>query len=157
MMTTKTALANRLKEVLLEGHWIANTNYMELIRDLSLEEATAKVGNLNTIAALLYHINYYLKGILNVFEGGDLEIRDKYSFDMPTLSSSADWQNLIHEFRTHAESFVSHVDTMSEEHLQKPFVDEKYGNYRRNIEGVIEHSYYHMGQISLLKKMILKK
>lgn len=28
------------------------------------------------------------------------------------------------------------------------------GSYLRNIEGVIEHSYYHLGQISLIKKMI---
>jgi hypothetical protein len=40
--------------------------------------------------------------------------------------------------------------------LDQPFVDEKYGSYLRNIEGVIEHSYYHLGQISLIRKMIIQ-
>jgi len=35
-----------------------------------------------SIAALTFHINYYVAGVLNVFQGGKLEIRDKYSFDM---------------------------------------------------------------------------
>jgi hypothetical protein len=38
--------------------------------------------------------------------------------------------------------------------FDKPFIDEKYGTFLRNIEGVIEHSYYHLGQISLIRKMI---
>lgn len=40
--------------------------------------------------------------------------------------------------------------------LDEPFVDEKYGSYLRNIEGVIEHSYYHLGQVVLVKKMVLE-
>jgi hypothetical protein len=38
--------------------------------------------------------------------------------------------------------------------FDEPFVDEKYGTLLRNIEGVIEHSYYHLGQIALIRKMI---
>ena len=55
---------------------------------------------------------------------------------------------------TNAEKFANQVELMSDEKLEEIFVDEKYGNYRRNIEGVIEHSYYHLGQISLIKKMM---
>ncbi|MCB0595975.1 MAG: hypothetical protein H6557_25915 [Lewinellaceae bacterium] len=54
-----------------------------------------------------------------------------------------------------AEKFADHVENMPDEKLEEVFVDEKYGTYRRNIEGVIEHSYYHLGQISLIRKMIL--
>jgi hypothetical protein len=43
---------------------------------------------------------------------------------------------------------------MEDSAFDQPFVDEKYGTYLRNIEGVIEHSYYHLGQVSLLKKMV---
>ena len=45
---------------------------------------------------------------------------------------------------------------MPNEKLENNFVDKKYGSYRRNIEGMIEHSYYHLGQISLIRKMILE-
>jgi hypothetical protein len=38
--------------------------------------------------------------------------------------------------------------------LDAVFVDAKYGDYARNIEGVIEHSYYHLGQVVLVRKMV---
>ena len=147
-------LAGRLREVLLSGKWIANTNFKEQITGISREQAIQKIGDLNSIAALTFHINYYLKGILNVFHGGQLEIRDKYSFEMPEIKSEADWDQLVTNFLNNAEAFVECVEQMHDEIFDQPFVDEKYGSYLRNIEGVIEHSYYHLGQISLLKKLI---
>ena len=70
-------LANRLREVLLNGHWIANTNCKEQIQSIYWQQAIQKVDSLNIIAALTYHINYYLEGLLNAFETGKAEISDK--------------------------------------------------------------------------------
>jgi len=154
-MTRNLSLANRVREVLLHGHWIANTNFKDQLSSVSWEQATHKVGNLNTIALLTFHVNYYLKGLLNVFKGGKLEIRDKYSFDLPEIQSETDWNTLFNDFLNHAEQFAIHVEQMSEDMLDQPFVEEKYGTYLRNIEGIIEHSYYHLGQVSLIKKMLM--
>ncbi|HEY9082905.1 MAG TPA: DinB family protein [Vicingaceae bacterium] len=149
-------LANRLNEVLLNGYWIANTNYKSQIESVTWQQATLKIGSLNTIASLIFHVNYYLAGLLNVFKGGELEIRDKYSFDIQPIESEADWQRLMNEFLLNSEEFVKEVSNIADSKLDKPFVDEKYGTYLRNIEGIIEHSYYHLGQLSLIKKMILE-
>lgn len=150
-------LANRLREVLLEGKWIANTNFKEQITNTNWQQAIQKIENLNTIALLTFHINYYIKGLLNVFEGGTLEIKDKYSFDMPELKSETDWNNLVNEFISNSEKFIHQVGHLDEGLLNTAFVKEEYGSYLRNIEAQIEHSYYHLGQISLIKKMILEK
>ena len=155
-MTRNIFIANRIREVLLNGHWIANTNYKEQLLSVTWEEAIQKMDGLNTIAALTFHINYYIAGLLNVFKNGKLEIRDKYSFDLPPLQSEGDWKQLVGTFLNNSEAFAAQVEQMTESQLEEPFVDEKYGNYLRNIEGIIEHSYYHLGQISLLKKMIVK-
>lgn len=53
--------------------------------------------------------------------------------------------------------FANGVEKMDESMLEQPFTDEKYGTYERNIEGVIEHCYYHLGQVSLLRKIIMQK
>ena len=156
-MTRNLAIANRLREVLLDGKWIANTNFKEQILSVSWEQAIQKVGNLNTIALLTFHINYYLDGLLNVFNGGDLEIKDKYSFDLPEIRSEKDWNKLVNDFLSNSEMFVKQVEQMDESMLDQPFAEEKYGSYLRNIEGVIEHSYYHLGQVSLIRKIILQK
>ena len=147
-------LANRLQEVLLNGKWIANTNFKEQIISISWEQAIEKVGNLNTVALLTFHVNYYIKGLLNVIEGGNLEIKDNFSFDMPEITSETDWLNLVNEFVSNAEKFINHVEKMDDNLLTQPFVKEEYGSYLRNIEAQIEHSYYHLGQVSLIKKLI---
>jgi len=156
-MTRNLAIANRLREVLLDGKWIANTNFKEQILSVSWEQAIQKVGNVNTIALLTFHINYYLAGLLNVFNGGKLESKDKYSFDLPEIRSEKDWNKLVNDFLSNSEMFAKQVEQMDESMLDQPFADEKYGSYLRNIEGVIEHSYYHLGQVSLIRKMIVQK
>ncbi|NJL77516.1 MAG: DUF1572 domain-containing protein, partial [Saprospiraceae bacterium] len=124
-------LANRLTEVLLNGRWIANTNYKSQIENLTWEQATQKIGTLNNIASLTYHVNYYLAGVINVFKGGELEIRDKYSFDIPPIESEEDWKQLIKEFISNSEIFVKEVLNLSDSKLDAAFVDEKYGTYLR--------------------------
>ncbi len=153
-MENATQLANRFKEVLLDGKWIANTNFKDQLSDVTWEEAMQKVSALNTIAMLTFHINYYIKGVADFFENGALTIKDKYSFDLPEIKSQEDWEALRNDLLSNAERFANHVAQMPDEKLGATFVDEKYGNYRKNINGMIEHSYYHLGQISLLKKMI---
>lgn len=155
-MESSKHLASRFRELFLNGTWIANTNYQELLSDINWQQATQKVSSLNTIAVLTFHINYYVAGVLEVFEGGSLDIKDKYSFDAPKFKSKDDWEALRTELLKNSEAFAKHIESMSEEQLESTFVDEKYGSYRRNIEGLIEHSYYHFGQLSLIKKMVIE-
>jgi hypothetical protein len=150
-------LANRTEEVLLNGKWIANTNFKEQIESVSWREATTKIDELNTIALLTFHVDYYLGGLNQVFDGGTLDIKDKFSFDMPAITSDEDWQELKKQFIINAEKFVNHINNMTEEKINSDFIDSRYGTYLRNIDGMLEHAYYHLGQISLIKKMILKK
>ncbi len=153
-MTRNLTIASRLREVFLDGYFIANTNYKAQLLGLDWIQANQKIGNLNTIAALTYHINYYLVGLLSAFETGRLEIRDKFSFDLPDISVESEWKVLVTELLSNAEKFVERVEQMEDSLLDQIFIAEKYGTYLRNIEGVIEHSYYHLGQISLIKKML---
>jgi uncharacterized damage-inducible protein DinB len=152
-METSKQLADRFRELFLNGTWIANTNYKELLSDINWQQANQKIASLNTIAILTFHINYYVEGVLQVFEGGTLDIKDTYSFDAPEIKSEDDWNALRNILLNNTETFANHIESMSETQLETIFVDEKYGSYRRNIEGIIEHSYYHFGQLSLIKKM----
>ncbi|WP_370900917.1 DinB family protein [Chryseobacterium gossypii] len=153
-MSSASQLAKRFREVLLDGFWIANTNYKDKLSDVTWEQATAKIGSLNTIAMLTFHIHYYIGGLLNVFEGGELEIKDKYSFDLPPIESQEQWEELLNKLWDDSERFATLLEQMPETRLDEVFVDEKYGTYRRNIDGMIEHSYYHLGQITLIKKLL---
>lgn len=153
-MQRSVFLANRLREVYLDGRWIANTNYKDQLLSVTKEQAIRQTGDLNTIAALTYHINYYLEGILHVFNGGKLEISDQYSFDLPPIETDADWESLVRSLLDNAEKFADAVAAMDDQLLDQVFVDEKYDTYLRNIQGVLEHSYYHLGQVVLIRKLV---
>lgn len=147
-------IAKRFREVILNGTWIANTNYKDQLEDLGWEKATTQIKSINTIAILAQHIHYYIQGINNVFRGGTLDIKDTYSFDFPEITSQNEWESFLSKFWSDSEAFASLIEQMPDEKLQQVFVDEKYGTYQRNIEAMIEHSYYHLGQIVMIKKII---
>lgn len=153
-MKNTVEIANRFREVILNGTWIANTNFKDQLESLDWKIAVTPVQNLNTIAILAQHIHYYINGISQVFKGGTLDIKDKFSFDFPPIHSQEKWNDFLTKFWNESEEFASLIEQMPSEKLNENFVDKKYGTYQRNIEAMIEHSYYHLGQIVLIKKQL---
>ncbi len=102
----------------------------------------------------MYHVNYHLAGLLNAFANEKLNISNKYSFDLPPIQSETEWNKLIKDFLDNAEKFSNVIEQMDDSIFDQPYIDEKYRTYLRNIECVIEQSYYHLGQISLVNKII---
>lgn len=153
-MNKSQAIANRFREVTLNGTWIANTNFKHQLSNLNWKIATAQYGSLNSIALLAQHIHYYINGIKNVFLGGNLEIKDKFSFDFKPMESQLEWEVFLNTFWQDSEEFASLIEQMAETKLDEVFIDAKYRSFQRNIDAMIEHSYYHLGQIVLLRKLI---
>lgn len=155
-MSVSKQLANRFREVIFDGTWVANTNYRDQIDSLTWQQAITQINSYNTIALLTFHIHYYVEGVLRVFQGGELTIRDEYSFDAPPITSQDDWNQLKNSLFSDSEALAKEFEKLTDEQLAQPFVKEAYGSYLRNIEGMIEHCYYHLGQISLIRKTILE-
>lgn len=149
-------LAKHFREVHSGGNW-TSVNVKDTLAGVTWQQATTKVYSFNTIAALVFHINYYINAVLRVLQGESLQARDKYSFDFAPIRSQEDWENLLEKTWSDAESFAHLIEQLPEHKLWETFVDEKYGNYLRNILGIIEHTHYHLGQISLLKKFLLQE
>jgi hypothetical protein len=148
-------IAKHLREVWFGGNW-TSSNLKDNLADVTWQQATTQVYSLNTIAALVYHINYFVSAVLEVLQGEPLNAHDKYSFDLPPIRSQQDWQNLLDKTWTDAENFAGLVEQLPESKLWEDFSDNKYGNYYRNIQGIIEHTHYHLGQIVLVKKILLQ-
>lgn len=150
-------LANRLREILLSGKWVVGTNFKEQIEDLTWTEAIMKIENFNSISSITFHINYYLSGVLEVFKGGDLTIRDKYSFDAPEIKGEKDWELRKEKLVKDSREFIQLIENMNPDRLTEVFVKEEYGSYFRSVDVIIEHTYYHLGQIILIKKKLREK
>lgn len=153
MQQTKQ-IASRFQEVFLNGKWIANTNFSEQLSDITWQEATTQINSLNTIGKLTFHINYYVAGLIDFFQKGELTIKDSYSFDIHTIASEKEWKELVNSLIDNAKKFTALVEQMPDEKLNAIFFDSKYGTCQRNIDRLIEHAYYHLAQITLIKKLI---
>lgn len=153
-MSISQQIAGQFREVYLHGTWVA-TNLKTELSSVSFEQAQQRIGQLNTIAMLAYHIHYYVAGVLQVLEGGTLDIRDKYSFDLPvSLQTQSDWEAMLAKMWVEGERFASLLEQLSDEQLAQPFVEAKYGTYYRNMQVMVEHTYYHLGQLVLIKKLL---
>lgn len=147
-------IAKQFRKLYSGGNWTA-VNVKESLAGISWEQATAKLYSLNSIASLVYHMDYYVRAVSAVLNGESLRASDKYSFDLPPVQSPEDWEKLLAETWKNAEIFATRLEQLPEHSLWETFSDGKYGNYYRNIHGVIEHTHYHLGQIVLIKKLLL--
>ncbi|MFN5091170.1 MAG: hypothetical protein ACK5F6_14295 [Bacteroidota bacterium] len=92
-MENNRELAKRFSDVILNNSWVANNSYKNQLTDLPLEVVLFKYQSLHNIAALAQHVHYYIAGILNVFNGGNLDIKDIYSFDFPPINTIEQWHS----------------------------------------------------------------
>jgi uncharacterized damage-inducible protein DinB len=152
-MDLNVQTAKHLREVYFGGNWPCSS-YKEHLADVSWEQAIAKKHTFNTIATLVNHTGYYVQGLIRVLRGEALNTKDALSFDHPPISSQEDWDKMLDRFWSDAEQAATLIGEMPEQQFGEIFTDPLYGIYYRNIHGMIEHLYYHLGQIVLIKKML---
>ena len=155
-MSLTHEIAKHFRDVHFGGNW-TSVNLRDQLSSLTWQQATQKVYDLNTIAVLVFHMNYYVAAVSRVLEGEALNARDRYSFELPPILSQEDWKNLVDKTWADAERFAGLVEQFPEVRLWEDFSENKYGNYYRNIVGIIEHVHYHLGQIVLINKILLQK
>jgi len=146
-------LAKHIRGVYFGGNWTA-VNLKDTLADVTLEQAVHKAEGIHSIMALTFHIGYFVEGTNDVLRGGELTIRDKFSFDHPTLRTEEHWRTFVDHTLTQGEEFATLVEKLSAEKLLEDFTDPKYGTYQSNLLGTIEHNHYHLGQIVVLKKLL---
>jgi hypothetical protein len=153
-MNLPSQIAKHFRDVHFGGNW-TSSNLKDILADVSWQQATTVVHSFNTIATLVFHMNYFVSAVVKVLQGEPLEAHDKYSFDCPPIHSPEDWQKLLDKTWSDAETFASLVEQLPEHKFGENFSEAKYGTYYFNIHGIIEHTHYHLGQIVLIKKIII--
>lgn len=152
-MTITSQLAKHLRDVHTGGNWTV-TNLKDTLAGITWQQAVTPVHGFNTIATLVYHTHYFVHVVIPVLNGQPLNAKDEFSFNHPPIHSEADWNNLQEQVFSDAETLAQLIEKLPDEILANNFTDPKYGSYYRNLAGIIEHLHYHLGQITLLKKLV---
>lgn len=154
-MNASKELARQFREVAFGGNWTL-TNLKDSLESLDWKTASTQLDDLNTIAQLVRHLSYFFKPVTKVLLGGPLIAKDKESWIALEIANEEEWNSFKEEILIDAENFAKALDAFPNEKLSEEFFDGKYGNYFRNLSGIIEHTHYHLGQISLIKKLLAK-
>lgn len=154
-MDLNKQIAKHFREVYFGGNWTCS-NVKEVLSNITWQQAITKIYNLNTIATLSFHIYYYIGVIAKVLDGGPLEGKDELSFAHPLIQNQKDWDDFVLRILDDAEVLAKKIEGLSEDRIWSDFTEEKYGIYYRHLHGITEHSHYHLGQIALIKKILLQ-
>lgn len=146
-------LSRHLRELYEGGNWTA-VNLKDVLSGVSRQLALARQGDTHTIAELLHHVDYYAAAVLGVLRGGPLEAHDRFSFDLEVPVDEAAWRGQVEIALQRGRELADLVVGLDAAALDGDFDDGKYGSRHRNILGLIEHTHYHLGQMTILRKLL---
>jgi uncharacterized damage-inducible protein DinB len=145
-MPKSAFIASRVHALFFGPNW-TGTSLSELIQNHSFAEfSNAKVGT-NSAAAVLFHIHYYQKAQLAVLQGGPLLAKDSESFHHSQWEHESDWLQFGSTVIDTGRELEAVIAQLPESIWSEPFVKAEYGSYETNLIGMLEHSYYHFGQL----------
>jgi uncharacterized damage-inducible protein DinB len=131
-----------------------DVNIFNTLNDVNWQEAQQRTAaSQNTIASLLHHIYYWNGIIMERMKGINPSIPETNGFDVPELKNENDWNEL--KEKTH-QSFIQLADAIKnfpEDKLSETYAAGK-SSYYKNLQGIVEHAHYHLGQMVILKKLI---
>ena len=155
MKTTDTLSANILK--VFEGNNWTEVSVSGVLSGISFQQAnTVTAASKNTIAGLAHHLLYWNNVIMQRMQGEDPSIPDSNGFDVGELTSEEEWQKLVAKLH---QSFIDLSNTMRNfpEDRLKDFTKIGKSTIENNLYGIIEHAYYHLGQMMILKNLLMSK
>ena len=122
------------------------------LREMPLAQAGRRVNDGNSVLAIVFHLHFYVRGVASVLAGGPLDTRDHASWETPVVDTEAAWRQFVEEVLAEGEVLAKALEGLDEEAIWQPFYRPTNRPTLTNALGVLEHVYYHLGQIVLLGK-----
>lgn len=145
--------ARHLREVYFGGNWSASC-VSGMLKDVSADEANRALPGMNSLLALTFHQFYFITALHSVLKGAPLSTKDALSFDHPVIKTEDDWRHFQSMVFSTVNETCDLLENIDDQQLNQPFYDPKYGSWYRNIHGITEHVHYHLGQMSIIKRLI---
>ena len=143
------SIAKHFYEVNYGNNW-TDASVKDSLQNVSYEQAVKQIGKANTIALLLFHMDFYNNVVYNRIAGINRRFDHEESLQV-NIADEAGWNTL-------QQSYFENVDRIHQAILAfdaSLLFEEKTANTPyKNLHGMIEHLHYHLGQINLLKKLL---
>ena len=153
-MKISELISQHLQEVYEGDNW-TGVSIHDTIKDVTWQQAQQQTAaSKNTVAALLHHLYYWNGVMMQRLNGANPSIPEANGFDVPEFNNENDWKELIE--KTH-QSFIQLAHEINNFPEEKLFEISPAGrsSYYKNFQGIVEHAHYHLGQIVIVKKLVL--
>jgi uncharacterized damage-inducible protein DinB len=148
-------LREKLEKVYGGDPWYGNSA-KSVLKNIDPEAAFIRVErNTHTIAELVSHITAWREFVSARLSGdNDFRMLQKISFDWKRIDKNKEtaWKNLLTALDKSQREILATLKKTDDDFLNRKVYRKRY-NMEFLIEGSIQHDLYHLGQISLLKKM----
>ncbi len=152
-MNITSLIAQHLLAVHEGNNW-TDVNIADVLKDVTTQEAsTLTPASRNTIEALLHHITYWNRIMVQRINGIKVEISESNGFKTLPLLTDADWNHLKEDNIASAHELSKAIMSVNERRLPQPIIED-YSSTYKNLQGTVEHVHYHLGQIVLIKNLM---
>lgn len=137
-----------------EGNNWTEVDLTNTLKDVTLAEATTQTkASPNTIAALLHHLSYWNRVMVQRINNMNVAVPDANGFDVQILQNEQDWYLLKKDNLKSAHELAEAIQNFDENQLPQPIL-KGYPSAYKSLHGSVEHIHYHLGQIVILKNLI---
>jgi len=148
------AITAHFNDLFFQGGW-TGVNLKDVLADVTLYEANTVCEGFNSVAQVTNHLSYYYPIQLKVFRGGDVEGHDSESWKIDAPKTEEEWRDIVSSLLDYGREMIAAIEGINDGQMFAGFDKSgKYGTVQRNLIGIIEHTYYHLGQIVILKKLV---
>ena len=155
-MTEVERIVDQLNRA-FEGEAWHGPAVMEILQGITAEQATARpFDQAHSIWELGLHIAAWLRACRSRLEGDRTQLTD--SEDWPAVTDTGDqaWADARKSIKQAQTELGSAISLLDDSRLDQPIIEGMSSVYV-TLQGVIQHSLYHAGQIAILKKTISER
>ena len=135
--------------------WIDVTINGEL-NSLTAKQAAAKTGNLNSIWEIVNHMISWRKALIGRVKGKPVKYSDNNFISKVKDKSPAAWKKIISKFRKSQNDIIGFLKKSDDQLLEIVSPTSGY-TYYELVMSILIHDSYHLGQIVLIKKILIEK
>jgi len=142
-------IIDQIEQLHNNNNW-AGLNLYEMLNGITDNSANLKLPNFNhTIHQIARHLVTDFV-VIKRLQGIDYKLKDEEIW-MPEINCK--WADTVNAIKENKNEIIRILHNLSDESLDKPILKNQSSVYK-NLHGYIQHSYYHFGQIALMKKFI---
>lgn len=153
-MTSIEQLTHDFKAFYNDNPWFGDS-YLDVVSDITPEEALATPPNQHSIAVLLWHMVKWRKALTERLLGNltfRADVSDADNWPDASAQNAETWEAAKAAFAEQQQIIVAQLSARDEQFLDSDFIPGS--TFRRLATGVVQHDIYHLGQVAMVKGLV---